>query len=243
MRLWKVGELAKRTGLTVRTLHHYDRLGLLAPSGRSEAGYRLYDEGDVARLQQIVSLRQLGWSLEEVRECLARPGFSLREVVRLHIQRLTEQIDHERTLVRRLEAVEAQLRSSERVPVDELIRTIEAITMFEKYYTPEQLDRLAERRREVGEERIREVEAEWPGLIAEVRAEMERGTDPASETVQALARRWMALVAEFTGGDPGMERSVGNLYREEPAAREWAGIDPELFAYVGRAMAAAKPRE
>jgi len=243
MRSWKVGELARQTGLTVRTLHHYDQVGLLSPSGRSEAGYRLYGEEDVARLQQIVSLRQLGWSLDEIRECLARPDSSPRQVVRMHLERLREQIDHQQQLIRRLEAVEEQLRSSGRASVDELIQTIEAITMFEKYYTPEQLEQLAERRHQVGEERIREVEAEWPELIARVRAEMDRGTDPASETVQALARRWMALVAEFTGGDPGIERSVSNLYREEPAAREHVGIDPELFAYVGRATAAARQSE
>jgi DNA-binding transcriptional MerR regulator len=57
----KVGELARRTGLTVRTLHHYDEIGLLNPSLHTEAGYRLYTAGDVARLQQVLSLRQLGF--------------------------------------------------------------------------------------------------------------------------------------------------------------------------------------
>jgi DNA-binding transcriptional MerR regulator len=68
----KVGELAKRTGLTVRTLHHYDEIGLLKPSLHTEAGYRLYTRGDVARLQQVLSLRQLGFALEEIRDCLDR---------------------------------------------------------------------------------------------------------------------------------------------------------------------------
>ncbi len=84
----KVGELAKRTGLTVRTLHHYDEIGLLKPSLRTEAGHRLYDADDVARLQKIVLLRQLGFSLEEVQACLDRPGFSPLEVLGLHLTRL-----------------------------------------------------------------------------------------------------------------------------------------------------------
>ncbi len=78
----KVGELAKRTGLTVRTLHHYDEIGLLKPSLKTESGHRLYTAVDVARLQQVLSLRQLGFSLEQVRDCLDRPGFSPREVDR-----------------------------------------------------------------------------------------------------------------------------------------------------------------
>src|SRR5438045_9670423 len=67
---YKVGQLAKRTGMSGRTLHHYDAIGLLSPSRRTESGHRLYDRDDVARLQQIKSLRQLGFALEESRELL-----------------------------------------------------------------------------------------------------------------------------------------------------------------------------
>jgi DNA-binding transcriptional MerR regulator len=61
----RVGEVAKATGLTVRALHHYDDIGLLVPSARSEAGYRLYSDGDVARLYRILALRAVGFTLEE----------------------------------------------------------------------------------------------------------------------------------------------------------------------------------
>src|SRR5262245_33418515 len=94
----KVGELAKRTGLTVRTLHHYDAIGVLKPSLHSGSGYRLYAAQDIARLQQVLSLRQLGFSLDEVRECLDRPGFSPLEVIGLHLARLREQMESQRRL-------------------------------------------------------------------------------------------------------------------------------------------------
>ena len=70
----RVGELARRTGLTIRALHHYDEIGLVRPSRHSEAGYRLYTSADIARLQQVVSLRQLGFSLEEIRGLPATAG-------------------------------------------------------------------------------------------------------------------------------------------------------------------------
>jgi hypothetical protein len=117
---------------------------------------------------------------------------------------------------------------------------MELMSMIEKaktYYTPEQLKTLRERAQSLGEEHIHKVEAEWPELIAEVRAEMERGTDPGSETMQALARRWKELVDEFTGGDPGIASSLRTMYQNEPAAREQSGIDPEMFAYIGRTLA------
>src|SRR6186997_276801 len=94
----KVGELARRTGLTIRTLHHYDEIGLLKPSLHTESGHRLYTTADVARLQQVRSLRQLGFSLEEVRDCLDRPDFSPLEVICLHVSRLREQIELQRKL-------------------------------------------------------------------------------------------------------------------------------------------------
>ena len=94
-RYWKVGELARRTGLTVRTLHHYDAVGLLSPSGRTGSahgsGHRQYTAADVARLQQVLSLKQLGFGLEQIREYLARADYDPRQVVRLHLARVRGQ--------------------------------------------------------------------------------------------------------------------------------------------------------
>jgi DNA-binding transcriptional MerR regulator len=241
MKHWKVGELARSTGLSVRTLHHYDSVGLLSPSHRTRSGHRLYAEGDVARLQQIVSLRSLGLGLDEIRELLDRRGVSLSEVVSLHAARLREQIGMQQRLVARLDAVADRLRSAGEVPADELIRTMEAIKMFEKYYTPEQMEQIKARGEQVGQERIRQVEAEWPALMAEVQAEMEKGTDPSDPRVQELARRWMGLVREFTGGDPGIARSVKSMWEQEDNIH---GIDTgpvrAMGEYVNRALATSR---
>ncbi len=233
---WRVGELARETGLTVRTLHYYDEIGLLRPSGRTESGYRLYAAADIGRLQQIRSLRQLGLSLEEVRDWLDRPDFSARRVLRMHIALLNEQIALERDLVGRLEALAGWLDGGQEASAEELIGVIQIMDNVEKYYTPEQLEQLKARREHVGEERIRQVEHEWPALIAEVKAEMEKGTDPSDPRVRELARRWQGLVNEFTGGDPGIARSLANLYQNEPSVRQYSGVDTAVFAYIARAM-------
>jgi DNA-binding transcriptional MerR regulator len=240
----KVGELARRTRLTVRTLHHYDEIGLLKPSLHTEAGYRLYTGRDIARLQQVVSLRQLGLSLEEVRDCLDRPGFSPMEVIDLHLARLREQIDSQRRLCARLEAIATRLRAAEEVSADELLRTIEEITTMEKYFTPEQLERIRQRREELGGEYLRQKQAEWVELIALIRTEMERGTDPADPKVQALAQRWVRLVDFSTGGDPEMKQSIKRHW-EEQGDNLVAQYGPEydsrpVWGYIERAVAAMK---
>ncbi|HEY7428702.1 MAG TPA: MerR family transcriptional regulator [Gemmataceae bacterium] len=241
--LWKVGELARRTGLSVRTLHWYDQIDLLTPSFHTEAGHRLYTAADVARLQQIKSLRQLGFSLDEVRDCLDRPDFSPLSLIEAHLAQLREQIEMQRRLCERLESLAARLRAAETVSTEDLLQTIEDMTMFEKYYTQEQLDWLKERGQQIGQERIQQVEAEWPKLIAEVCAEMEKGSDPADEPVQVLARRWVGLVREFTGDNPEIEKAVRTMYRQEPDICCQNGIDRALLDYIDKAIAAAKKSE
>ena len=151
----KIGDLARRTGLTVRTLHHYDAIGLLKPSLHTEAGYRLYTARDIARLQQVLSLRQLGFSLEEIRDCLDRPGFSALEIIELHLARLRAQIEAQKKLCERLQTLAAHLHAAGAVSADELLTTIEEMAMLdeltEKYFTPEQLQQMKARRDEVGQ--------------------------------------------------------------------------------------------
>ena len=89
-RRWLAREFAKLTGVTVRTLHHYDRLGLLTPAARSQAGYRIYGESDLARLEQIVVLKFLGLPLKQIRDLLDRKALDLVEVLRLQKGALLE---------------------------------------------------------------------------------------------------------------------------------------------------------
>jgi len=240
----KVGELARRAGLTVRTLHHYDEIGLLKPSLHTGAGYRLYTGRDIVRLQQVVSLRQLGLSLEEVRACLDRPDSSPLRVIDLHLAHLRDQIESQRKLCGRLEAIAARLRAAGEVSADEMLKAIEEMTGMEKYFTPEQLERIRVRREEVGEDQLRRKQAEWAELIALIRAEMGRGTDPGDAKVQVLARRWQDLVDFTTGGDPEMKESIKRHWEEqgdEIVARHGAEYDSRpVWGYMDKALAAAR---
>jgi DNA-binding transcriptional MerR regulator len=240
----KVGELARRTGLTVRTLHHYDEIGLLQPSLHTEAGHRLYTAADVARLQQVLSLRQLGFGLEEVRDCLDRPDFSPLEVIRQHVARLREQIEWQRELCARLEALAEHFVAAGEVSADELLRTIEVMTMIEHYYTPEQLEQLRKRREEAaaaGQDIAKQGAADWAELFAQLTVEMNKGTDPADPKVQALEKRRQALVEAFTGGDPGIAQSLKRLWTEQgdKLAAQY-GYDPKLLEYLAKVAEAAK---
>ncbi|XXY54578.1 MerR family transcriptional regulator [Sorangium sp. So ce269] len=232
----KVGDLARQTGLSVRTLHYYEEVGLLSPSHRTASGHRMYSAGDVARLQQIKSLRELGFSLEQIAGCLDKQGFSPLQTIELHLSRLREQIALEQKLCARLEGLAHVLRSGEDVSVEQLLQTIEVMTMIEKYYTPEQLAELKQRADALGPEKMREAENAWKTIYDDMRAEMQKGSDPKSEPVQQIVRRMRELIDAFTGKNPEIERSLNTMYQQEPSMRNRPGMDPALHEFIGKAM-------
>lgn len=240
----KVGDLAKQTGVSVRTLHYYDEIGLLSPSHRTEAGYRLYDREDIIRLQQIVSLRQIGFSLEEIRECLEQHSFSSDHIIQLHTARLREQIELSQKLLNRLDAIAQAVGSMQTVSVEAVIQTIEAMNMLERYYTPEQLKSLRQRQESLGEERIQQVQADWQDLFDQVQVEMAKGTDLTAEPVKALARRSIELIQAFTGGDPGVEQALNRMWQQEqPEVVSRGMVDAAMMEYLARARSALEQSE
>ena len=232
--MWKIGELARRTGLTVRTLHHYDSIGLLSPAERSEGGHRVYGEDDVRRLYRIVSLRSLGFPLDAIAAVLDRDGLDARAAVANHLQRLEDQIARDRALRRTLRSL------LDRLDTEDFLTTIEEMTMHQRYYTPDQLDKLEQRRRSIGEDTIKDVEREWAEIFATLRAEMEAGTDPADPKLRPIAQRGRELLAMFTGGDAGIKQSLNEMWQnEDPAKLSHGMVDAEVMAYYGRVQAAA----
>lgn len=236
-KLWKVGELAKQTRITVRTLHHYDQIGLLSPSQHSESGHRLYNEADIAKLQQIVSLKQLGFALDDIKKLVANPNFNPVKVIQMHLASLKEHIMLQEEMYSRLEGIYNLLQTRQNVNVDQFIKLIEVINMDVKtYFTKEQLEKLNMQAELLGQEKIKKVENEWPILIGKVRAELEKGTPPDSPVVLELAKRWRELTGMFTGGDPGITRAAEQLYKENPNMAMQSGIDKELWLYIKKAM-------
>ena len=92
-RSYRIGELAIQVGVSVRTLRHYDQLGLVQPSARSESGYRLYRETDFLRLQQVLSLRCLGFSLRRIRDVLDNKDFDVAASLRMQRLALQKRIE------------------------------------------------------------------------------------------------------------------------------------------------------
>jgi MerR family transcriptional regulator, thiopeptide resistance regulator len=243
--LYRVGEVATLTRVSVRTLHHYDRIGLLRPSALSAAGYRLYAGPDLLRLQQILTLRYLGFPLKQIGELLARPDFDLVAALRIQRRILQDRIAElgriEATigeLVRRWEAGGQWDWELAGAASAEVGRGLEQRKdAMEHYYTPEQMERFAALRAETDPAEIAAIEQGWTALLADVRAAREGGLDPESAQAWALADRWDALTertANSYRSEPGLWRAIGETY--ERGAFEGHDKAPQAadFAFIER---------
>ena len=127
----KVGELAAATGLTVRTLHHYEEIGLLVASDRSDAGHRLYADADVERLYRICLLRRLGLPLGEIGRALDDPAWSLRAAMATHLRDLERRLAAGGRLRGRLTQLVGSMGISEGPLTDDLLEVLEEMTMLD----------------------------------------------------------------------------------------------------------------
>ena len=186
-----IREFAKLTRVTVRTLHYYDQIGLLKPSFERPNGYRVYTDADLLKLQQIVTLKFMGFSLDEIRRLLDSKGYEAVKSLKVQAEAVKDEIARLREASRAIEQVLVRLEKDGRIHKQKLIKIMEVIQMGEdvkkgwhekffseedikkfaevgKKYSPEAMDRLPEplggaHRRGQEEYRARPREREGPG--------------------------------------------------------------------------------
>ena len=224
-----IGELAKQTGLSVRTLHYYDEIGLLSPSRRTSAEHRRYTAQDIMRLQQIISLKQLKFSLKEIRVSLENPDLSLAKIINLHRSRLQEQIALSRELNQRLNKIAVELQTTQSVSVATLMQTMETISMTQQQY-------LTTEQQEILEARFQEDEQDWQELLRSIQVEMNQGSEVNTPAVRMLARRWLWRMKSVVRGDGEIYDALVRMYEQGEATAESWGMDTASLEYILRAV-------
>lgn len=228
-----VGELAKRAGLTVRTLHHYDHIGLLQASARSDAGYRLYTQADVERLYRIVALRRLGVPLAEIGTALSEPGLSLAALLDQQIVALEQNMARDRRLHQQLCQLRDGVGAGQSPDPASWLDTLELMNMYEKYFSTEELKHLPLYNEP-------DAQAEWSALVAAIKATMARGARPGDADVDLLVFRWMRMISRDTGNNPDFLMRLHEMNEHEPDARQRTGITAQVQQFVEQAMVAAR---
>lgn len=232
--LIQVGELAKRAGITVRTLHHYESLGLLLPSGRTDAGYRLYNVRDVQRLHTIQALTHMGLSLSDVRDTLENHSVSLNDIIGRQLAMLDEKLTRIATLRERLAALQCELQSGRQPDLCEWLTTLELMTMYDRWFTKEEINALPFAQQDTAREQ------EWAQMVGQAKSMIDSHVSPADPQAQALAVRWMETLERDTAGKPAFLTRLNEMHASEPQLVDKTGITPQVLDFITHAFAESK---
>jgi DNA-binding transcriptional MerR regulator len=220
-----VGQLAKIAGLTVRALHHYDARGLLVPSQRSDAGYRLYSQTDVVRLYRIQALQRIGLSLADIAVALDRDSNALPQLIAQQLHELDEQIRRSDELRAHLRSLQDRLTTANGPALSDWLRALELLGTYDERCSPEEIQQLLAHGND----------SEWPPFIRDVRSAMDRNIAPDSQEAQALARRWTRLALSRFGGDTSLAKKMKQMYLEDPSVQarvlSQSGFDPKMMQF------------
>ena len=248
-KLYHVREFAELAGVTVRALHHYDRLSLLRAK-RTDAGYRLYGIRDLERLEQIVALKFLGLPLKQIKNLLDRDTRALPAVLKSQRRALEEKrqrLDQAIGVIRDAERMIRPGRQTDAAVLRKIIEVIEmqdSVDFMKKYYSEGAQAKMAERREKWNPELQEQATKAWTDLFQDVEAAL--GEDPAGEKAQALAARWRKLVECFTGGDldisAGLKKAWAGHEHWPAALQQQAAAfsDQRVWDFIGKATACQK---
>jgi len=226
-------EFARLAGVTVRTLHHYDRIGLLHPSGHTEAGYRLYRQHDLIRLQQIITLKFIGFSLNQIKNLLNHSSFDLSLALTQQKAIITEKRQQLDSAITAIDKAQKLLVTNQEPDWETFKQIIEVINMqnnmdwTRKYYSADAKQKIDERAASISPEEMEQGQRNWASLIREVETAVSEGMDPESEAASSLAMRWSELIKGFTGGDREIQTGLNKMYSDQS---NWPANFPKPYS-------------
>ena len=231
--IYQANEFAQIAGVTVRTLHHYDRIGLLKPGGYTGAGYRLYRNDDLVRLQQIVTLKFIGFPLSQIKKLLDQNSFDLADALNKQREIIAEKRRQLDSAIQAIEKAQTLLTTDGEPDWNAFKRIIEVITMQDnmdwtkKYYSDEAQEKIAERAQSIPRDVIEKAQADWMTLIREVEAAVAEKVDARSKRAASLAKRWRELIRGFTGGDREIQAGLNKMYSDQ---QNWPKNFPKPYS-------------
>ncbi len=224
MTAYTVKQLAKLAGVSVRTLHHYDHIGLLRPSSRTPAGYRLYQRADLVRLQQILFFKELDFSLAEIRTILDDPDFDEVKALEDHRQLLKQRAARIALLINNIDKTIHRLTENTMPLTDaelyEGFTNAEILEMkqeVQERYDPELIDISNKNVRNMSKTQFQNVKEEGENIASAMAELMDK--DVASPEVQVLIARHHALNEQFYPTSAEMYRGLGQMYTQDDRFR------------------------
>lgn len=236
--MMKIGEVAELTGLTIRTLRYYDQINLFSPSVYTDVGHRLYNKSDLFRLQQILSLKYIGLSLEDIQKYLSNDNYNVVEILNIQVQRLKDDIQIQQNLLNELTNIQLAFHNKRGISIDELIKLLEVMKMNrENYFSKEQLNKMRSQYENMDKNELKASEEKFNLLMTDIRDCMEKGIPTTDEKVQDLVRQWKDLINQFAPKDDNdFMKSAEEFHKENPNNELHYGVDKEIYIYINKAL-------
>lgn len=239
---YTVQQVATLAGVSVRTLHHYDQIKLLQPSSRTAAGYRLYGEADLLRLQQILFFRELDFPLQDIQRILDRPGFDQVQALEGHRRMLQERMERLALLINTVDKTIQRLEEDNTMLTDAELYEGFSQEQIERYkreareqYDPKLVEESDRRARKMSKAQWQAVGAEGQAVSIRMAELMDR--DPGDPEVQQTIARHHAWIENFYPCSAEIYRGLGQLYVEHPEFRAfYEAYAPNLADFMQAAM-------
>lgn len=237
---YTVGRVAELAAVSIRTLHHYDEIGLLRPAAVSEAGYRLYAEADLERLQQILFFKELGFALPEIKAILDDPAFDRRTALRQHREALLERQGRLVLLIRSIDNTLEAMERGIQMPAKDLFDGFDHAQYEEearqRWGNSKEYQESAKRTGGYTKADWEAIKAEGMAIYTDLASVMDR--DPADPAVQAAIQRHHQQINDrFYTCSTAVYRGLGEMYVQDE--RFTANIDkvkPGLARFMNQAM-------
>jgi MerR family transcriptional regulator, thiopeptide resistance regulator len=236
-----VGAVAALTGVSVRTLHHYDHIGLVVPSVRSPAGYRGYTDADIERLHLVLVYRSVGMPLDEIRALLDDPRADVVEQLRRQHQLLLDEADRLQHTIKAVEELMNAHREGIQLTAEEQVEVF-GTTAFGEQYAAEAEDRWGDtdawkqsqqRVSQFSKEDWMAIKAEGDALLEALARAKRDGVRPASDAANELAARHRASIERFYDCGDEMHRSLVEMYlADERFTRYYDDVEPGLAQFL-----------
>src|SRR5262245_26710606 len=242
-----VGELARLTGITVRALHHYDEIGLVVPSQRTPAGYRLYDDADVIRLQQVLLFRELGLPLDEIAFAIEQAG-TREQLLRQHREVLVTKRARIDAMLSALDSALGTLEKGQAMQPDDVKELFGGFDpsqyeeeVKERWGDTDAYKESMRRTKRYGKAEWAQIQADWGKIYGDMAALMKAGTPVSDAAVQTLVEAHRAHIDRwFYPCSKEMHKGLGAMYVAD--ARFAANLDkvaPGFAQYLSDAIAAS----
>lgn len=232
--LLKVGQLAKQICLSVRTLHHYDEIGLLSPSVRTAAGHRLYNSNDISLLYRIQALKQLGLSLQQISALTQQNSQQLPDIIAQQIAKIDREIAQAEQLKNKLLKLQSTLQVGSEPDMASWFGALALINIYEKYLTADEIEEL----NNYALLAKQELEHDWPEMVNKLKAMIDEGLSPDSAEAKEFSVGWTERLERLVGHNPMLLLKVYAMSQNEIEMQIQRGITPAMTEYLVDAIGA-----